>query len=129
MRKNINIPKKVDVAIIGSGMGGLISAIELSKHGLDVAIFEKRPIPGGYAHSFKRKGYTFDVSLHHLGGMDKGGMTYNILKPLNILPKLQLKKTETLFVSHLNGKSYTLPNNTDKLIEYLAEFFPKKKNN
>ena len=127
MRKNINIPKKVDVAIIGSGMGGLISAIELSKHGLDVAIFEKRPIPGGYAHSFKRKGYTFDVSLHHLGGMDKGGMTYNILKPLNILPKLQLKKTETLFVSHLNGKSYTLPNNTDKLIEYLAEFFPEEK--
>ena len=39
--------KKYDVLILGSGMGGLASAVLLAKQGKKVAILEKNPMPGG----------------------------------------------------------------------------------
>ena len=35
------------VAIIGSGIGGICSAIRLKKKGFDVDVFEKNEFPGG----------------------------------------------------------------------------------
>lgn len=49
------------VAVIGSGFGGLASAIRLQSTGFDVKIFEKRDLPGGRAYVFKEKGFTFDA--------------------------------------------------------------------
>ncbi len=123
------IPNKTDIAIIGSGLGGMICALELQRHGFDVCIFEKSTKPGGYAHSFKRKGFTFDVSLHHLGGLEKGGLTYEILKPLGVLDKLEFEKRETLFTSHFPNRTYTIPNSKDDILVYLSEIFPAEKDN
>ncbi|MEM9569220.1 MAG: FAD-dependent oxidoreductase, partial [Cyanobacteria bacterium P01_E01_bin.34] len=50
----------VDVAIIGSGIGGLCCGSLLAKYGYDVVVCESHSIPGGAAHSFHRSGYTFD---------------------------------------------------------------------
>jgi phytoene dehydrogenase-like protein len=36
-----------DVAIVGSGHNGLITAAYLAKAGMKVAVFERRPIVGG----------------------------------------------------------------------------------
>ncbi len=52
---------KKRVAVIGSGFGGLASAIRLQSAGFDVKIFEKRDLPGGRAYVFKEKGFTFDA--------------------------------------------------------------------
>ncbi|KYG68739.1 phytoene dehydrogenase [Bdellovibrio bacteriovorus] len=48
-------------AVIGSGFGGLASAIRLQTAGFDVTIFEKRDLPGGRAYVFKENGFTFDA--------------------------------------------------------------------
>lgn len=48
-------------AVIGSGFGGLASAIRLQSSGFDVKIFEKRDLPGGRAYVFKENGFTFDA--------------------------------------------------------------------
>lgn len=52
---------KKRVAVIGSGFGGLASAIRLQSAGYAVKIFEKRDLPGGRAYVFKEKGFTFDA--------------------------------------------------------------------
>ncbi len=49
------------VALIGSGFGGLAEAIRLQARGFSVTIFEKRDKIGGRAYQFVKDGYTFDM--------------------------------------------------------------------
>ena len=53
-----------DAIIIGSGIGGLVTASQLASKGARVLVLEKYIIPGGSGGSFKRKGYT--LSLIHI---------------------------------------------------------------
>lgn len=48
-------------AVIGSGFGGLATAIRLQAAGIQTRIFEKRDLPGGRAYVFHDKGFTFDA--------------------------------------------------------------------
>lgn len=52
------------VVVIGSGIGGLASAVYLSRAGFPVTVIEQHSIPGGYATAFRRGDFNFDVSLH-----------------------------------------------------------------
>ena len=63
---------QADVAIIGSGIGGLCCATLLAKYGYEVVVCESHSIPGGAAHSFQRDGYTFDS-----GPSLYSGLSYN----------------------------------------------------
>lgn len=47
--------------IIGSGVGGLATAIRLSVEGFSVKIFEKNNMPGGKLSSFEKSGFKFDA--------------------------------------------------------------------
>lgn len=53
-----------DAIIIGAGLAGLSCGAAFARQGYKVLVIEQHRIPGGYATSFKRKGFTFDVSLH-----------------------------------------------------------------
>ena len=66
------VPTSYDAIIIGSGLGGLSCGAYLSKNGWKVLVLEKHSLPGGYASSFKRGDYTFDVGLHMLDGVGRG---------------------------------------------------------
>jgi phytoene dehydrogenase-like protein len=57
-------PGDYPVVVIGSGIGGLASAVYLSRAGFPVTVIEQHSIPGGYATAFRRGDYNFDVSLH-----------------------------------------------------------------
>ncbi len=48
------------IAIIGSGMGGLIAGNLLANKGHDVTIFESHTSPGGYTSGFWKKGFYFE---------------------------------------------------------------------
>jgi carotene isomerase len=50
----------MDVIVIGSGIGGLCAAALLSRYGKQVIVCESHTIPGGAAHTFKRRGFEFD---------------------------------------------------------------------
>ena len=63
-----------DVIIIGAGMGGLTAGALLAKDGLKTLVIEKHSIPGGYATSFKRKGFWFDSVLDAISGCHEGRM-------------------------------------------------------
>ncbi len=47
--------------IIGSGFGGLASAVRLAARGYDVTVLEKLDGPGGRAYVHRRDGHTFDA--------------------------------------------------------------------
>ena len=47
--------------VVGSGFGGIASALRLRALGYDVSIFEKLDQLGGRARVFKKSGYTFDA--------------------------------------------------------------------
>lgn len=59
--------QKYDTVIIGSGIGGLTVAAILAKEGKRVLVLERHYTAGGYTHSFKRRGYEWDVGIHYLG--------------------------------------------------------------
>jgi len=58
--KNV-IRKDATAAVIGSGFGGLATAIRLQAAGVRTTLFEALDTPGGRARSFTRDGYHFDA--------------------------------------------------------------------
>lgn len=49
------------VAVIGSGVAGLASAVLLKKQGFDVEVFEMNSGPGGKINIFEKDGFRFDT--------------------------------------------------------------------
>ena len=72
-----------DVIVIGSGIGGLVTATQLAAKGAKVLVLEKYIIPGGSGGSFRRKGYTFDVGASMIFGFGKKGYTNLLTRALN----------------------------------------------
>lgn len=53
-----------DAIIIGAGLGGLSCGAAFARQGFKPLVIEQHTKPGGYATTFQRKDFTFDVSLH-----------------------------------------------------------------
>ena len=73
---------KLDAIVIGSGLGGLVTASQLASKGAKVLVLEKYIIPGGSGGSFKRKGYTFDVGASMIFGFGEKGYTNLLTRAL-----------------------------------------------
>ncbi|MHA1218212.1 MAG: NAD(P)-binding protein [Candidatus Heimdallarchaeaceae archaeon] len=58
-----------DVAIIGSGLGGLIAGAKLAKEGRKILIVEQHSSIGGYATCFTQDNFTIDVGFHSMDGL------------------------------------------------------------
>ncbi|MFW5739367.1 MAG: FAD-dependent oxidoreductase, partial [Myxococcota bacterium] len=58
-----------DVIVVGAGLGGLAAAATLARAGRGVRLFERHVQPGGYATTFVRGRFEFEVSLHALSGI------------------------------------------------------------
>ena len=84
--------EQYDVVIVGSGLGGLVSAIILAKEGYSVCVLEKNNQYGGNLQTFVRDKTIFDTGVHYIGGLSKGQNLYQYFKYLNIIEDLKLKK-------------------------------------
>ncbi len=72
------------MVIVGAGIAGLATGCYARKNGHKTVIFEAHKKPGGLCAAWKRKGYTFDISMHMLSG-SKGGPFRQMWEELGIV--------------------------------------------
>lgn len=71
-----------DVIVIGSGIGGLVTATQLAAKGAKVLVLESYIIPGGSSGYFEREGYHFDVGASMIFGFGEKGTTNLLTRAL-----------------------------------------------
>ena len=118
-----------DAIIIGSGIGGLVTASQLAAKGAKVLVLEKYIIPGGSGGSFKRKGYTFDVGASMIFGFGDKGYTNLLTRALkDVNEKCETIPDPVQLEYHLpNNFSISVDKNYDQFIGKLSASFPKEK--
>lgn len=79
-----------DAVIVGSGLGGLVSANLLAKEGLRVCLLEKNQQFGGNLQTFSRDKVIFDTGVHYIGGLSEGQNLYRYFNYLGIMDDLKL---------------------------------------
>lgn len=118
-----------DIAIIGSGLGGLSCGAMLAKEGLRVCVLEQHSIVGGCLQSFKRNGIVFDTGIHYIGSMGEGQIMRQFLKYYGIIDQINIQpvSTEAYETVCLDHEQYSLPIGVDRFIEVLGNQFPTDK--
>ncbi len=116
-----------DVAIIGAGGGGLSAAARLTQAGKKVIVIEQHSRVGGYMTNFKRKGYTFEVSLHAMDNLNPGRMNVDLLKDLGIYDKVKPVKADPMCKVFFPGLSMVFPADPLEFKKLLIEKFPEEK--
>lgn len=81
-----------DVVIIGSGVGGLTSAILLGDMGIRTVVIERSPLPGGLLRSYTRQGVDCAVGLHYFGPAGEGELLGQMFDILGVTDRLQLRR-------------------------------------
>ncbi len=92
---------KKSAIIIGSGLGGLATALRLASNNFDVHIIEKFHQPGGRLNQLKKDGFTFDV------GPSFFSMSYEfreLFEACTIPNPLQLNELNPLYAVYFEGK-------------------------
>ncbi len=122
--------KKYDVVIIGSGLGGLVSAIILAMEGKSVCVLEKNNQYGGNLQTFARDKKVFDTGIHYIGGLDKGQNLHRYFSYIGIMDGLRLKRMDMNAFDKISfeGDSNDYPHaqGLDNFAEQLIHYFPEE---
>ncbi len=117
-----------DVVVIGSGLGGLLSAVMLAKEGMRVAVIEQNKQVGGCLQTFSFEKKIFDSCVHYIGAVDEGQTQQRIFAYAGIMDELKLKRMDNdCFDEIIFGDDplvYPQAQGADNFIAQLAPFFP-----
>ncbi len=133
--------RKLKIAIIGAGIGGLTASIKLAHNGFDVSVFEKNSFIGGKAGEIKNNGFRFDSGpsvltmpfvlekiFKHCG---EDINNYLTIKKLNILNKyFYTDRTEIIayndvdkFAGEINRKTLDNKNDIKRYFNYSRNIY------
>lgn len=123
--------ERYDIVIVGSGLGGLVSAIILAKEGYSVCVLEKNNQFGGNLQTFVRDKTIFDTGIHYIGGLSEGQNLYKYFKYLGIMDHLKLKKMDEdsfdIISFEDENKEYPHAQGHENFIKQLSKHFPEEK--
>ncbi len=89
------------VIIIGSGLGGLSTALRLSNKGYDITILEKHSTPGGRLNTIEQDGFRFDMGPSFMS------MTYefdDLFKSAGVDNPLLMKELDPIYQVFFEGR-------------------------
>ena len=124
-----------DVLVIGSGIGGLSTAIILAKLGCDVTVLEKNTRPGGLMRSYTRDGMECEVGVHYLGSLGQGQILRRFFDYLGVTDAIPVRRMgeNGIIDRYLLGSSgphpamFDLPPGFDAFAENLTQAFPEER--
>lgn len=116
---------KYDIAIIGSGLGGLACGHILSSEGYRVLILEREAQPGGCLQSYRRDGLDFDTGFHYIGGLGKGEALYQPFRMLGLTDLPWVRLDDDCFDRvHIAGQHFDFAQGYQRFAQKMAEHFP-----
>ncbi|MFA7686976.1 MAG: NAD(P)/FAD-dependent oxidoreductase [Moheibacter sp.] len=125
--------EEFDVVIIGSGLGGLVSANILCREGLRVLVLEKNQQFGGNLQTFSRDKCVFDTGVHYIGGLLPGQNLHKYFHYLGIADKLRLRQMDVdgfdMVSFDEDPHEYPYAQGTTNFVARLAHYFPDEKEN
>jgi len=115
-----------DVIIMGSGLGGLLSGLILSKEGLKVCILEKQPKLGGNLQNFSRHGCSFDTGLHYVGSLIPGQTLHSYWNYFGLIDKICTYRMDIDGFDHISieDNEFKLAQGFDNFKTQLLNKFP-----
>jgi phytoene dehydrogenase-like protein len=123
--------QEFDTIIIGSGVGGLATAICLARAGQKVLVLEQHYVPGGWSHSFTLNGQRFSPGVHYVGLMEEGQSTNELYRGLGIANDMVFFRMNKNAYEHclIGDEVFDLPAGIDNLKKTLSSHFPHEEKN
>ncbi|MBN1613669.1 MAG: FAD-dependent oxidoreductase [Deltaproteobacteria bacterium] len=116
-----------DAVVIGAGLGGLSAATYLAKRGKRVLLLERHNVPGGYASSFIRGRFEFEVALHELSGLgdqSNPGPLLRVLREIGVYDRVEFLPVPDLYRSYFPDFEIALPVGREAFEDALCRQFP-----
>jgi phytoene dehydrogenase-like protein len=118
------MPKSV--IVIGAGIAGLSAGCYCRMNDFDVQIFEMHNIPGGLCTAWKKKGYTFDLSVDWLVGSSPGSSLHRVWEELGLVQGREFFKYEYYARAvDEQGNEFVAYTDPDRLEDEMLRFGPE----
>jgi prolycopene isomerase len=119
--------KDYEAVVVGAGLGGLSAAAFLARAGKKVLLLERHNVPGGYATTFTRGRFEFEVSLHELSGLgheERRGPLWRRLQDCDVAHRVEFLPINDFYRSIFPDLDVTLPAHREGFEEVLCRQFP-----
>jgi phytoene dehydrogenase-like protein len=123
--------KKYDAIVIGSGVGGLSTAIALGENGYKVLVIEQHDVPGGWSHSFTIGGQRFSPGVHYVGQLGEGQSTNKMYSNLGIANDIVFFRMNPKAFEHchVGDEKFDIPEGLENIIDAFQKRFPEERKN
>ncbi|MGA2623165.1 MAG: NAD(P)/FAD-dependent oxidoreductase [Bacteroidota bacterium] len=125
--QNAKKENQYDAIIIGAGLGGLSCGAAFARQGFKPLILEQHTKPGGYATTFTRDDFTFDVSLHSTTVGERNGL-HNLIPGFPEIADVEFVPHPNLYRTIFPDYDIRVPQkNLRQYIDTLIGYFPDEK--
>jgi all-trans-retinol 13,14-reductase len=127
--RRASLDERYDAIVVGSGVGGLTSAMLLAKHaGKRVLVLERHYTPGGLTQVFRRPGFEWDVGLHYVGQVNVPGSDVHTMVEHVTGGRMRWSAMPDVYDRlSLGGRTYDYEIGVERLRERMLGYFPQER--